>query len=187
MKFLTNNFKYVRVDFISFKFIFCILIITISLLLAAQSSASFITTWQATNKTGHTVSDFEAIFTGTGGSVADAMIVMNDASAGEASITGSTNTIKIDWNPDKYFPDTATVVFKFTTDYSEIAFNSGKWTRTALNESDISINAGPDGNTIIKQVPEPSTLFLFGAGLAGVLVLGRKSLSKKTGACSGAR
>lgn len=142
------------------------------------ASAAFVTTWQATNKTGDKVSDFEGIFVGTGGSIANAMIVMNDPNAGAATITGSSNMIKIDWAAVQYFPDNATVEFKFMTDFPQIFFNSGKWTRTALGLPDIDIKVGPGGNTVINQVSEPSILSLLGVGIAGLLIWCRNPRSR---------
>jgi hypothetical protein len=142
-----------------------VLLVALGWLAAGPARADFITTWQVTNKTGVTVSDFEAVFAGTGGSIANAKMVYNPPTAGPASITGSSNMIKIMWGPANYLPSNATFKFQFSTTSSPIGFAGGTWTRDALKKDPIEIKTGPNGNIVINQVPEPSTFCLLGAGL----------------------
>src|SRR5689334_17258616 len=84
------------------------------LLIAPLAKADFISGWTLTNGTGDTVTDFEGIFSGTGGSIHDAAIYTN-AEGTSATITGSGNMVRIEWDPDFFFPDGATMQFTFFT------------------------------------------------------------------------
>ena len=79
-----------------------------------------------TNTSGQNVNDFHAVFSGTGGTIANAEMVENGAGAGPATIIGSGNTIDITWGSPG-LPDGATFKFKFSTEFIAV-YESGYFT-----------------------------------------------------------
>jgi PEP-CTERM motif len=128
-------------------------------------------TWEvlATNNTGMIVDDFHALFRGTGGTISNEVVTMNDPNAGPATIVvvDAGNAIQIDWGAPG-LPAGGMFEFEFYTAHSPVEFDSGIWTIggvpiAAVNPADIGL----------RRVPEPATLLLIGAGLLVLAAHGR--------------
>lgn len=163
---------------VAYRKMFYTLLALPSMLLLGQNNASaaFTSTWELTNNTGGKVSDFHAIFTGTGGSIGNAAIIANGG-PGAATITGSSNTIDIVWAAD-YFDNNKKITFKFDTDFAGIAFNSGNWTFDNIPGGG---NPIPVSENAIRPVPLPASLLMFAPAVAGLLAFRRKAASPTTG------
>jgi hypothetical protein len=78
------------------------------------------------------VSDFKADWSGTGGSLKNLIILHNDGPGminAEAS-SASLSNVTIVWNAE-YLANGNTVTFPIESDFPEIHFDRGFWTRTA--------------------------------------------------------
>lgn len=138
------------------------------LIVSASEAVAAPITWQVTvkNNTGMTVTGLQLVFAGTGGTIGNATITMTTviggAGVGAGTVTGATNMINVSWaNPG--FPSGATVVIQFTTEFPNISFAAGVWTKPPpggqleVNKNDVTL----------QQIPEPATLLLLVTGLAG--------------------
>ena len=125
-----------------------------------------------TNTTGMTVTGLHLNFTGTGGSIRDASIIMNGAGAGAATVIGMSSTIDVTWAAPG-LPAGGVVMIQFTTDFAPIAFNDGFWVKPPPQPP-----VDPNDVTV-QEIPEPVTLLLLGTGLAGLAVKSRKKLRSK--------
>ncbi len=130
-----------------------------------------------TNNTGMTATGFQLIFTGTGGSITNPVIVMNAAGAGAPTITvvSSGSGINVSWGPPG-IPPGGSFTVQFSTQFSPIQPNSGFW----LVPQQIPVDFTRD-NVTLREIPEPFTLLLLATGLAGVAINSRKKLKGSGG------
>jgi hypothetical protein len=138
-----------------------------TLAFATPGQAGTYTTQAIFVNTGAPANDFEATFTGTGGSLAD-LKVFNPVGA-TSSIVGG-NSVVIDFATP--LPTASILDFTFTTTTSEIGIASSVWTYTGGGSS-------PTGAPIYFHtapsalVPEPTSMALLGIGMTSFLAFRR--------------
>jgi len=119
------------------------------------------------NTSGKAANDFEATFTGTGGTISD-ITVYNPPAGNTTSVTGG-NTVVIDFSPAL---GTGKVLdFSFETQFGSIAFSSGIWTYKV--GAPIASAAPLYINTTLLSVPEPASMALLGIGMASFFAFRR--------------
>lgn len=136
---------------------------------APTKAGTYITTVTAVNISGAAADDFEATFTGTGGTVSNINVLY---SSGIATTTKTLPVGSIAPNGTGiYFATplpqfTGVLVYQFQTNFQDIALASAVW--TFKNGSPI---AAPPGTVSIvtTAVPEPASMALLGIGMAGFI------------------
>jgi PEP-CTERM motif len=116
--------------------------------------------------TGAPADDFEATFSGTGGTISD-ITVFNPANGVTASVTGTGDSIAIDFSPS--IGSFQVLDFSFENTFgSDITFISGDWTYALTPPA----SAGSPlllTTTTIQAVSEPASVALMGIGLIGLI------------------
>jgi hypothetical protein len=133
-----------------------------SIAFSSPSKAGTYITKVVTLNGGAPADDFEAIFTGTGGSVSDITVQISGAPVGATKVISSGSGVEIDFSSP--LATGAGVSFSFETDFGNIGLSSAVWTF----KSGAPVNAPFTGIISTTAVPEPSSLALIGIGMASV-------------------
>jgi PEP-CTERM motif len=139
---------------------------------APSKAGTYITKVTALNG-GAAADDFEATFTGTGGSVSDIKVLISGAPVGAPKVISSGSGVEIDFSSP--LATGAGVAFTFETQFGNIALNTAEWTF----KTGAPVNA-PFVGIVTTAVPEPSSLALIGIGMAGVFSFRRFFKRKAT-------
>jgi hypothetical protein len=137
--------------------------ISSSFVLSAPTKAGFVTTVVAVNTSGQAANDFEATFTGTGGSISDINVTYSSGVNTTTEVIGAGTGVEINFGTA--LSDASTVIFKFTTSGSDIGLSTAEWTFNSgspINATGVSVTTA--GGT----VPEPASVALLGIGMAGL-------------------
>jgi hypothetical protein len=134
---------------------------------APSQAGTFVTTVTAVNNTGLSVNDFEAFFTGTGGTVSDIKVLFSSgvATTTETLPVGSVAPNGTGINFNTPLTNGGVLVYQFDTQFGTIALNSAVWTF----KSGAPITATAVSIVTTQAVPEPASMALLGIGMAGFL------------------
>lgn len=131
----------------------------------SQAGTIYITQAIFLNTSGKAANDFEAIFTGAGGSISN-VTVFTPAGAGTVGSGG--NIVRLQFSPA--LANFGVLDFQFQTTSSPIKFSSGSWTYENHNPK----AAKPPVYIHTSQVvPEPTSMVLLAIGMTGFLALRR--------------
>jgi PEP-CTERM motif len=147
-----------------------------SLALSVPIKAGSITTVTAINQSGKAADDFEATFTGTGGSVSNIKVLYSSGIATTTKVISSGAGTEIDFQ--KPLPNgPGVVVFNFETAFGNISLDTAVWTF----KTGAPIDASRSVVLSSGAVPEPASMALFGIGVVGLLAY--KRFSNRKAAC----
>lgn len=154
-----------------------------SVLIAAPTclaNGPFLWECTVTNVTGPDFDDFHATFTGTGGSIKDAVLTVDPRGTGAAA--GAANMVHITWPVTDWITMGDVFKFQFRTDFPEIEFNSADLTKGGDVFAQVNANgdvtyvpAGGDGGRVtvdLVLVPAPGALAAL--GMAGLVATRRR-------------
>ncbi len=138
-----------------------------NLVLLAPSRAGSVLTLTAIQSETRGANDFEATFTGTGGSIADVMVAFSGVPVHSTSIIDNGTGFQIDFKSP--LPHGGGLVVQFESATTDIALATADWTYNTAPTSAPATEVA----LVVGAVPEPCSLWMLGIGAVGLVAVQR--------------